>query len=48
MGITGRLRKLEREARGEFIEIPQCDVAVARFSSASTLRTVAPLLVALW
>jgi hypothetical protein len=31
VGIRGRLRKLEREARGEFIEIPQRDGTVARF-----------------
>jgi hypothetical protein len=33
VGIRGRLRKLEREARGEFIEIPQRDGTVARFSA---------------
>jgi hypothetical protein len=31
VGIRRRLRKLEREARGEFIEIPQRDGTVTRF-----------------
>lgn len=32
MGIRDKLRRLEREARGEFIEIPQKDGTVRRFA----------------
>ena len=31
MGLRDKLRRLEREARGEMIEIPQRDGTVARF-----------------
>lgn len=32
MGLRGRLRRLEREAREEMVEIPQRDGAVKRFA----------------
>ena len=44
MGIRGRLRKLEREARGEFIEIPQRDGTVKRFPQSEGMEALVSLI----
>jgi hypothetical protein len=44
VGIRGRLRKLEREARGEFIEIPQRDGTVKRFAQSEGMDALVSLI----
>jgi hypothetical protein len=44
VGIRGRLRKLEREARGEFIEIPQRDGTVKRFAQSEGMDALLSLI----
>jgi hypothetical protein len=38
VGLRGRLKRLERAARGEMIEIPQKDGTVARFPQSSAVE----------
>lgn len=36
MGLRDKLKRLEREARGEYIEIPQTDGTTARFPESAS------------
>ena len=43
MGLRGRIRHLERNAREEMIEIPQKDGMVARFPKSASMEAFANL-----
>jgi hypothetical protein len=44
VGLRGRLKRLERAARGEMIEIPQKDGTVARFPQSEVREAYANLM----
>jgi hypothetical protein len=44
VGLRGWLKRLEREARGEFIEIPQRDGAVKRFAPSEGMEALVSLI----
>jgi hypothetical protein len=44
MGLRGWLKRLERDARGEMIEIPQRDGSVARFPQSAAREAYANLM----
>jgi hypothetical protein len=44
MGLRGRLKRLERESREEFIEIPQRDGTVKRFPQSEGVEALLSLI----
>jgi hypothetical protein len=44
VGLRGRLRRLERESRGEFIEVPQKDGTVKRFPQSEGVEALLSLI----
>jgi hypothetical protein len=44
MGLRGRLKRLERASRGEFIEIPRPDGTVARFPASAGIEAFTNLM----